>query len=190
MRIKKYKQPLYESFDFDEKKDDSIDKEFEERLKQISFNKKFEESIKIGLNKIVEEYADKDGLIVTEIKLKKNGSIPEKYSDILRAMFIPLYKSFNVLGKNGWTLPKLYKNNFDGTIIALFKINGKNHSVEQDGNPCIDVFIKEIIISILYKLGKSLDSKEFNKILEQAFVEVTDKFKFFNGNLIETFTID
>ena len=107
MRIKKYKQPLYESFDFDEKKDDSIDKEFEKRLKQISFNKKFEESIKIGLNKIVEEYADKDGLIVTEIKLKKNGSIPEKYSDILRAMFIPLYKSFNVLGKNGWTLPKL-----------------------------------------------------------------------------------
>ena len=82
------------------------------------------------------------------------------------------------------------KNNFDGTIIALFKINRKNHSVEQDGNPCIDVFIKEIIISILYKLGKSLDSKEFNKILEQAFVEVTDKFKFFNGNLIESFTID
>lgn len=39
MRIKKYKQPLYESFDFDEKKDDSIDKEFKERLKQISFNK-------------------------------------------------------------------------------------------------------------------------------------------------------
>lgn len=49
MRIKKYKQPLYESFDFDEKKDDSIDKEFKERLKQISFNKKFKESIKIGL---------------------------------------------------------------------------------------------------------------------------------------------
>ena len=35
-----------------------------------------------------------------------------------------------------------------------------------------------------------IDSKEINKILEQAFVEVTDKFKFFNGNLIESFTID
>ena len=34
MRIKKYKQPLYESFDFDEKKDDSIDKEFEANIIQ------------------------------------------------------------------------------------------------------------------------------------------------------------
>lgn len=195
MKIKKYKQPLYESFDFDEKKDDSIDKEFEERLKQISFNKKFEESIKIGLDRIVKEYADKDGLIVTDIMVLRDrkASIPEKYTDILTTMFYPIYKNFNILGKNGWTLPKLDKDS-DGHIIVKFIAAGQNRSLGVDGNAALDIFIKDIMSSLLWTLSRyfnySAEIREKNKLREQLFLEISDKFKFFDEQLLESFTFD